>query len=157
MEIGAPLMTSVAIRLSAKEAEYLSKIAEENKLYKGSSDERSLGKALQELVRWCHLNQIDINKKPGESDNNLLKMVEQIHIAIPNLMYLARLQAVLGTEGKSEEKLINARRQTIDYLNITCGDFQNISYKEVRFSFNDIGMKSTPSDKERTLWKLQSI
>lgn len=147
-------MTSIATRLSPNEIAYLSKIASDNKIYRGDSDELSLGKALHELVRWCHLNQVDISQKKdtGLSDE-LSKMIEHIHIAIPNLMYLSRLQAVLTSDGISEEKIMHAKRQTVDYLNKTCGDFQNTKYTQVRFSVNDIGLKLTPSDKENSLWK----
>lgn len=147
-------MTSVATRLNAKEIEYLSKIASDNRIYRGDSDELSLGKALHELVRWCHLNQVDINqKKDNGLSDELSKMIEHIHIAIPNLMYLSRLQAVLTSDGISEEKIMHAKRQTTDYLNKTCGDFQNTTYTQVRFSVNDMGLKLTPSDKENSLWK----
>ena len=151
------IMTSVATRLSPKELDYVSRIASENKLYKGNSKELSLGKAMHELIRWCHINQVDINKNQNGLSGELAKMIEHIHIAIPNLMYLARLQTVLTSDGVPEEKLINGRRQTVDYLNRSCGDFQNVQYTQVRFSINDIGLKFTPVDKEKTLWKLPSI
>lgn len=150
-------MTNLSTRLSPKEIEYLSKIASENRIYTGGTDELSLGKAMRELVRWCHLNNVDINKKGVGIDDEVVKMIEHIHIAIPNLMYLARMQAVLASDGVSEEKVIYSRRQTTDYLNKTCGDFQNTKYTQVRFSINDMGLKLTPSDKDKTLWKLQSI
>lgn len=151
-------MTSVSTRLSPNELEYLSGIASENKLCNGNSGALSLGKAMRELIRWCRLNQVDINK----NNNNVLstelaKMIEHIHIAIPNLMYLARLQAVLTSDGISEEKITQSRRQTVEYLNKVCGDFQNVQYNYVRFSMNDIYLKLTPSDKDKTLWKLPSI
>ena len=147
-------MTHIATRLNPKEIEYLSKIASDNRIYRGNSEELSLGKAMHELIRWCRLNQVDINeKKDNGLSGELAKMIEHIHIAIPNLMYLARLQAVLTNDGISEEKIIHGKRQTTDYLNKTCGDFQNTKYTQVRFSVNDMGLKLTPSDKENTLWK----
>lgn len=150
-------MTNVAARLSQKEIEYLSQIASENRIYKGGTEEPSLGKAMHALIRWCHLNQIDINKKTSGIDSELVKMIEHIHIAIPNLMYLARLQAIISNDGISEETIMNGRRLTVDYLNKTCGDFQNTQYTQVRFSMNDMGLKLLPSEKDKTLWKLQSI
>lgn len=151
-------MTSVSTRLSPKELEYLSGIASENKLCKGNSETLSLGKAMHELIRWCRLNQVDINKNNNNAlSTELAKMIEHMHIAIPNLMYLARLQAVLTSEGISEEKIMQSRRQTVEYLNKICGDFQNVHYNYVRFSMNDIYLKITPTDKDKTLWKLPSI
>ena len=148
-------MTSISIRPSPKESEYLSSIESENKLYKGTSGELSLGKAVHALIRWCHLNQIDINKKNDITgfSSDIEKMIEHIHIAIPNLMYLARLQSVLTNNGIHEDTIIQGRRLAIDYLNKTCGDFQNTHYNQVRFSINNLGLKTTPSDQDKTLWK----
>ena len=150
-------MTNLSTRLSPSEIEYLSNIASKNKIYKGGTDELSLGKAMRDIVRWCHLNNIDINKKGAGINDEVVKMIEHIHVAIPNLMYLARMQAILASDGVSDEKIIHGRRQTMDYLNNTCGDFQNTNYTQIRFSINNIGLKLAPSDKDKTSWRLQSI
>ena len=147
-------MTVVSTRLSSKELDYLAQIASDNEMYKGKSKDVSLGKALYELVRWCYLNKVDINQNNSAMNDDVKKMIEQIHIAIPNLMYLSRLQTVLASKDIPDETLKNSRHQTVDYLNKTCGDFQNVQYNQVRFSMNDIGLKSTPTDKDKTLWKL---
>lgn len=147
-------MTVVSTRLSPKEVEYLQSIAIENKMRKGGSEDVSLGKAMNELVRWCHLNHIDINQNYNAMNDDIKKMIEQIHIAIPHLMYLSRVQALLSTNEIAEEKIMQIRQQAIEYINKMCGDFQNIHYNLVRFSMNDIGLKTLPVNKEKTLWKL---
>jgi len=147
-------MTVVSTRLSPKELDYLKDIASENKMRKGGTDELSLGKALNELVRWCHLNRIDINSNHNAVNDDIKKMIEQIHVAIPHLMYLTRLQTVLLSDGIPEEIITRSRGQTLDYINKTCGDLQNINYDLVRFSMNDIGLKTLPVNKDKTLWKL---
>lgn len=38
---------------------------------KGGSDELLLGKALNELVRWCHLNRIDINSNHNAVNDDI--------------------------------------------------------------------------------------
>lgn len=150
-------MTTVATRFSPKELEYLSKIASSHHLYKSNETELSLGKALRELVRWCLLNDIDINKKTKSIDDDLVKMIEHIHIALPHLMYLSRLQTLMVSDGISDEKILGGKRQSIDYLNKVCGDFQNVQYTQVHFSMNDFHLKTTPSDKDKTVWKSPSI
>ncbi len=147
-------MTVVSTRLSPKELDYLMDIAAANKMRKGSSDELSLGKALNELVRWCYLNQVDIKKNYNAVNDDIKQMIEQIHVAIPHILYLSRLQTVLTSEGIAEEKITDSRRKTVDYINKICGDFQNVNYNLIRFSMNDIGLKSIPINKEKTLWKL---
>ena len=154
-------MSSISIRPSPKEREYLARIASENKLKKGNSETLSPGKAMHELLRWCHSNQVDINNINKNISNGfspeLAKMIEHMHIAIPNLMYLARLQTMLMSEGIPDEKIMQIRRQTLDYLNRTCGDFQNAQYNYVRFTMNDMQLKITQADKDNTLWKLPSV
>jgi hypothetical protein len=147
-------MTTLSTRLSEKELEYLSTLAAQNQLYKGTSNELSLGKAMKELIKWCQLNKIDIRKVNQAMDKDIKKMIEQIHVSIPHLLYLSRLQILLDSDKVADERVVHCRQQTLDYLNTVCGDFQNVTYNEVRFSINDIGLKQTPIAKEKTLWKL---
>lgn len=147
-------MTSVATRLTPKEIEYLKGIAADNTIRKGSSEELSLGKAMHELVRWCHLNHIDINEKHNEQNHDVKKMIEHIHASIPHLMYLSRLQAVLLSDEIPEDKITRARYQSVEYINKTCGDFQNVNYEFTRFLMNDIGLKTVPESKDKSLWRM---
>ncbi len=146
-------MITVAARLSQNELDYLAGIAATNKIHKGESNELSLGKAMKALIKWCQLNQVDISKKHDEMNNDMKRMIEHMHIAIPNLMYLSRMQTLLATEELPKEKLTQVRNQAVDYLNKTCGDFQDIQYNQVRYSMNSIGIRSTPITKDKTLWK----
>lgn len=151
----ASTMTTLSTRFSEKELEYLSGIAMKSKLYKSDSKDLSLGKALKYLVKWCQVNDVDITKVAKSMDDDIKKMIEHIHVAIPNLMYLARLQTLLGSDTIPDDKVVHCRKQTVDYLNTVCGDFQNVIYREVRFTMNDIGLKQVPEDKEKTVWKLR--
>ncbi len=147
-------MTSVAIRLNENELDYLKKIAKENKIYKKEND-ISIGKTIKELIRWCALNKISFSQNPNNlMSDNLVKMIEQIHVSIPHLLYLLRFQTLSSFEDSSDEKIKKYRYQSVDYVNKTCGDFQNINYNTIRFSMNDIGFKTIPSDKEKTQWIL---
>lgn len=146
-------MTTISTRLTPKEMDYLTKIAIENKIFKADSKDVSHGKAMKELVKWCQSNNVDINKQQRSMDDDIKKMIEQIHISIPNLLYLTRLQLLLNSASIPDEELSKFVKKTIDYLNSACGDFQNINYNEVRFSMNDLGIKQTPIDKDKSLWK----
>jgi hypothetical protein len=86
-------------------------------------------------------------------DDDIKKMVEQIHIAIPNLLYLSRMQLLINSKSIPDTELETFVKKTIDYLNSVCGDFQNVNYNEIRFSMNDLGIKKTPIDKEKSQWK----
>lgn len=146
-------MTTISAKFSEKELDYLSQIASENTLYKGSSKEPSLGKAMKELIKWCQVNKININQNNSGLDSEYKKMIEQIHVAIPNLMYLARLQTLLGSEAFSDEHVLRCKQQTVDYLDSVCGDFQSVNYNEVHVSTNDLGLNQLPIKKGKSKWK----
>lgn len=146
-------MTTISTRLTQKEMDYLTKVAIENKIFKGTSKDVSHGKAMKEIIKWCQHHDVDINKRQQSVDDNIKKMIEQIHISIPNLMYLSRLQLLLNSQSIPDEEQSICVKKTMDYLNSACGDFQNINYNEIRFSMNDLGIKQIPIDKEKSLWK----
>lgn len=146
-------MTTISTRLTQKELDYLTKIAFENSLYKGSSKDFSVGKAMREIIKWCLQNNVDIKHNTDSINDNTKKMIEQIHASIPNLMYLARLDVLLKVDSIPSEEVVKCVNKTIEYMNNTCGDFQNVSYNEIRFSINELGIKQTPIDKEKSLWK----
>lgn len=147
-------MTTLSTRLSQKELDYLETIASDNKLYKGETKETSLGKAMKELIKWCQHNNIDISKPLPSIDGDIKKMVEHIHMSIPNLMYLSRIQTLLGSDKFSDEEVQKCRKQTIAYLNTACGDFQNVTYSEIPYSSNEVGLKQAAIEPEKTKWKL---
>ena len=147
-------MTSIAVRLSTTEIDYLTELAKNNKIYKGQTEEISLGKTLKALIHWCQTNNVTTLSSKNSMNENVLKMIEQIHISIPHLMYLSRLQTLIGCDEFPDEKIKKYRFQTLDYINKICGDFQNIPYNEIRFSINDIGLKTIPTDKDKTQWIL---
>lgn len=147
-------MTTLSTRLSQKELDYLETIALENKLYKGATKKTSLGKAMKELIKWCQLNDIDISKPLPSMDGDTKKMIEHIHLSIPNLLYLSRIQTLLGSDKFSDEEVTKCRKQTIAYLNTVCGDFQNVTYSEIPCSSNEIGLNQSTIEPEKTKWKL---
>lgn len=146
-------MQTVAIKIAARETEYLEEIAKKLNLLKNEGQELSQGKALKELLKWCIKNKVDIIQKQNGMDDDLRKMIEQIHLAIPHLMYHARIQTLIETNKCNEQEVELFKKRTFKYMNDTCGDFQNVTYNTIRFSFNSYGMKRLPIDEENTLWK----
>ena len=146
-------MKTITLKMPDKEIDYLKRIAKENKLAHRSGEGYSLGNAVRELIKWCAHNEIDINKKTQEFDHDLRKMIEQIHLAIPNLMYLARIHGLLGQKQYSDEEVNLCKQKTIAYLNKTCGDFQTINYKTLRVTVNNFGLKQVPISEVQSEWK----
>ena len=146
-------MTTISTRFSEKELDYLSRIARDNKITKGTSNELSLGKAVKEIIKWCQRNKIDINESSNAMDSDIKKMIEQIHVTLPNLMYLTRLQLLLKSDEIPDEEVSKCVKKTLEYLEQSCGDFQNINYNEIRFSMNEFGIKQIPINEDKSLWK----
>lgn len=138
-------MLSLSVRLESKEIDYLNTIAEKNNV--------SIGKALKKVVEWCSSNEVDLSKSHSVFDEDVRKMIEHIHVSIPNLMYLSRMNTLFSGESVSKEKTEEFKKTSLDYINNTCGDFQYISYNNIRVSINPFGMKQVPGDKETSLWK----
>lgn len=146
-------MKTICIKTDDEIEIFLTKIAQENGYYSGERKEPSLGKALKNLVKWCVHNNISLSKKHDTFDEEVREMIEQIHVAIPNLMYLSRMNAGLSSEAVDKKIQAKHKEDTISYINETCGAFQNITYNTLRVSINRFGIKGIPSDKEATLWR----
>lgn len=142
---GEQAMMPISIRIERSEEDYLKKIADKNNI--------SIGKALKKVLEWCSINDVDLSKSNSVFDENVRKMIEHIHVSIPNLMYLSRMNTLFSGESVSKEKSEEFKKTSLDYINNTCGDFQYIYYNNVRVSINPFGLKQVPSDKETTLWK----
>jgi len=60
---------------------------------------------MKELIKWCHMNDVNITEKMENKANDSTMMLEQIHAIIPNLMYLIRMQLLFTGELMSDEKV----------------------------------------------------
>lgn len=138
-------MIPLSIRIEKNEQDYLKKIASKNHL--------SIGKSLKKVLEWCAINDVDLSKPHSIFDEDVRKMIEHIHVSIPNLMYLSRINTLLCAEGRNKDTLDDFKKISLDYINNTCGDFQHTNYNAIRVSINPFGMKKVPCDKETTLWK----
>ena len=146
-------MDTVAIRISQHEFEYLQSIAEKIALFKNEGESLSVGKALKELLKWCVNHGIDITKKQDGIDDELRKMIEQIHVSIPNIIYHLRIQSLMDSNKFNEQEIEPYKKSTVKYMNETCGDFQNVTYKNIRISMSNSGIKRIPIDEDKSLWK----
>ena len=135
---------NIGYRINNETEAYLLQVAKENHLNNPSNNEPSAGIAAKEIIKWCMKNNINISKNLNELSSETVKMIEQIHVAIPHLMLLTRMntQEILNL---SEEKVTEVRAKSLNYLNKTCGSFQDIHYENVRVTINSAVMKQAPS------------
>lgn len=150
-------MSTISAKFTQKEIEYLEKVANENHLYRGASDEPSIGKAMKELIKWCHMNDVNISGNMNSKSNDSTIMLEQIHAIIPNLMYLMRMQLLFAGESLSDEQVAQCKKQAIDFINANCGAFQEIQYNQISPTDDDQGLPKLPIDQRISKWKTKKI
>lgn len=147
------IMTSVSIRLSKKEEFYLSELMAKYQQLSPYDDNVSLGKIIKKLLEYCANNNVDFTKSDTKVDDDLRKMIEQIHVAIPNLMYLSRVSSTMAIKECKADEFSPYKQSALNYMSEVCGDFQNVSYRTLRVKMDDNGIKKAPIDKEKSLWK----
>ncbi len=113
----------------------------------------SPGRALKQLLAWSMENQIDITSVYEKPENTSKKILEQLHLSLPHILYLSRLHLLLDSSKISDEVVSKAKQQAIDYINAVCGDFQSIQYSEIETTTNEIGLRQLPAEKNHTYWK----
>ncbi|KTC69788.1 hypothetical protein Lbir_1928 [Legionella birminghamensis] len=143
----------ISLRISEHEKDYLQNIAKNFDLQKRGSDALSYSKAIKILLDFCLHNDIYPMKRTENPLQEMRKMLEQIHASIPHLMYHNHLQSLLLSSKFNDDSLNQIKQKTVDYLNGNFSGFQNISYKEVRFKMNGIGLKTVPIEQGESLWK----
>ena len=133
-------MTTISVRLSDEDLTYLEDISKSKKVSK-SNKQSSPGRALKQLIKWCIDNEIDIDSPYEKLQNSSKKLLEQLHVAIPHLLYLSRLHILMDSDKIPDDAVSRAKQQAIDYINSVCGDFQEIEYSEINTVCNEIGLQ----------------
>jgi len=146
-------MAQIGLRYDKKVEAYLKEVANKNDLLNASNTEPSVGLAAKEIIKWCMKNKVDISKNIDDFEPDTKKMIEQIHVAIPHILMLGRMNLQPLIDATPDDKVREDRAKAVEYVNNTCGAFQNIHYENIRVSLNHIGMKQAPESKETTQWK----
>lgn len=143
----------ISLRISEHEKEYLQNIAKNFDLQKRGSEDISYSKAIKVLLDFCLHNDIYPSRKSENPLQEIRKMIEQIHASIPHLMYHNHYQSLVISSKFDDDSLSQIKQKSIEYLNNNFSGFQNITYKEVRFKMNGIGLKTIPIEQGDSLWK----
>lgn len=143
----------LTLRVSEYEREYLNKIAHQFDLQKRGSSDTSPAKALKFLLEFCLHNEISPQRKNENPLQEIRKMIEQIHAAIPHLMYHNNYQSLVISSQVSDDSLTQIKQKSIEYINGNFSGFQNVTYKEIKFRLNGIGLKTLPIEQGESLWK----
>lgn len=143
----------ISLRISELEKDFLENIAKIFDLQKRGTEEISYSKSLKILLEYCFKNEIVPTRKSENPIQEMRKMIEQIHASIPHLMYHNNYQSLVLSSQLNDETLTKIKHKSIEYLNGNFSGFQNVTYKEVRFKLNGIGLKTLPIEQGESLWK----
>ena len=133
-------MTTISFRLSEAELAYLESFSKSKEISK-SSKQNSPGRSLKQLIKWCVDHNIDITASYDKPQDSSRKLLEQLHVVIPHILYLSRLHILMDSNKVPDDVVSKAKQQAIDYINSVCGDFQHMKYHDIETSTNEIGLK----------------
>ena len=150
-------MPVISAQITKKEIDYLEGVARENHLYKGDSSEPSVGKAMRKLIEWCQMTDVKIGKNTEAKLDESHRILEQIHSTIPLIMYHMRMHLLLNSETISEEKLAKCKQSAINFINSSCGEFQDIKYKAITPVEDENGLNKLPIDRTVSKWSASKI
>lgn len=150
-------MTTISAKLIKTEIDYLTEIAMENHLYKGDSDEPSIGKAMKELIKYCRMIGLKIGENKISRLDESQRLLEQIHAILPQMMYHLRMQVLFNGETLSDDILAKCKQSAINFLNESCGEFQEVKYQTITPVADDNGFNKLPIDRDDSKWKSKKI
>lgn len=144
---------SIHLRLNESQSLFLQSIAKDNDLFK-KGDELSSAKAIKFLLNYCMKNDIKADGANGNIEgSNVEKMLEQLCISIPHVLQTSFIasQASLVQLDKKNASII--KEDSIKYIANTCGQMQQLDYKNSFVSYNHRSMKTLPIDEDKNEWK----
>lgn len=72
-------------------------------------------------------------------------------------MYQLRMQLLFNSENASETQLANYKQSAINFLNASCGEFQDVQYKMIKPVEDDNGLNKLPIDRAISKWAAKKI
>lgn len=146
------LKETISLRIGEPEKQFLEAIAHAFNLHKRQENAIPYAKALQLVLTHCIAHQITPINNKGNKLDEMHKMIEQIHAAIPHLLYQNNLQSMILSSQYKDEELKPLKHKNIHYLNEHFAGFQNVSYSKVSIKINGIGLKTLPLEEGVSLW-----
>ena len=151
----------LSVRLSDSEKAFLEKIAVKNNLY--NFDDKPLLSSALKLILRERMNDQKSQSSDKKIDLNseilkMKKMLEQIHVSIPNMacdmQIVSNYTQELIYARNDNKQLFNVVKSSVDEtLKNTYGAFQTYNYDTLHCSINHRNMKTIPIEKDKNRWK----
>jgi len=76
---------------------------------------------------------------------------------LPQIMNQLRMQLLFNSENLSEAQLANYKQSAINFLNASCGEFQDVQYKMIEPVEDDNDLNKLPIDRVVSKWAAKKI
>jgi len=105
-------------------------------------------KTLRYILENIHPNSLQSPSSFSDELSAVRKMVEQINVALPHLLYNTTFSYKLNEATLSDQKFGELKNFTLGVVNKTCGQIQEQNYKYIYPSFDSKNMKTIPPTEE---------
>lgn len=144
----------INLKLNDEQVAFLEQIAVEQKLYKPNKSP-STAKAMKYILDEKMAGNTGENTKDNDK---ILQLLEQIHVAIPHIMYHTRYtlrycNAALKSSNVSEESIDKFKENAINDTVSICGEYQKYAYHSLFLSYDNKKMQTIPIEGDKNKWK----
>lgn len=111
-------------------------------------------RAIKAVLSFAAKTDLDVTKPTTKVSDDLRKMIEQIHMIMPHIMYSSRLSSVINMRGIPESEMKQLQQNLLEDTTQRCGDFQSVTYTQNYTNTSKIGFTQMPIEQEVSAWKL---
>ena len=104
------------------------------------------GSAIKAVLKFCYENDVDFTQDISIDRNKHNKMIEQIHVMMPQVMYMLSFLLSNDLTQLDDKKAKALREKALQFINKTCSAMNDIEYE---FNYFDLGknhFKTIPSE-----------
>jgi hypothetical protein len=145
------MSNQISLKLTDDQESFLNKIAVENKLMK-NNNEPSESKALKFLLDEFIKSAKD-NLDQSDSMSRIERMIEEINITIPHLVYSTLISAQSSIYNLSDDVISQIKDASVKQSSKICGQIQEEKYEHVYISNDNKQMKTIPIEQDKNKWK----
>ena len=141
-----------SIYLSDENLEKLDKIVAEFGLFT-KDNEPNYTKAIVHMINHFPLDNDEDKRAVQDELSSIRKMVEQINLSIPHLMYNTTFSYKINEGTLSDQKFTEFKNYTLENVSKICGQIQQQNYDHVYVSTDAKNMKTLPVEAGENTWK----
>ena len=132
--------------------EKLDKIANQNKLLTADGKPHYT-KTLRYILANIDPDAVQSPSSFSDELRAIRKMVEQINVAVPHLLYNTTFSYKINEGTLSDPKFIEFKAYTLKNVAGVCGQIQQQTYQHIYAGHDSKNMKTIPIEEDKNVWK----